>query len=314
MEYENFNSVTPNVKTRSSTSSARHRAIARAIDAMRLCPAEPLSLNDLARIACMSPFHFNRVFRNVTGLPPCRFQTALRIEAAKRLLLATDFNVTKVCFEVGYESPGSFGTCFLNHVGVSPRALRQLADRPLPLALESDARAGIGLEGEGIRIRLERPGNQAGPVFLGLFPTESPHGRPVRCFMTEGDGACLMDRVPDGRWYLFAVSMPRASSPVDYLLPDGRDLRVARSQGPIEVSGGRSKGNCVLRLRTLEPTDPPILLALHPLAAAGFGGVHGLNSQESHQSTMNCGNFPETSVALREPEFVAPSSATISRT
>lgn len=282
MEYENANSVKPHVKARSATSNAWQRAIARSIDAMRLCPAEPLSLSDLARIACMSPFHFNRVFRCVTGIPPGRFQTALRIHAAKRLLLATNFNVTKICFEVGYESPGSFSTCFLNHVGVSPRALRQLAGRPLPLASLPGEHSGPGPDGEGIHIELQRCGDRPGPVFLGLFATESPHGRPVRCLMANGDGECVMDRVPDGRWYLFAASMPGASSPMDYLLSECRDLRVARSRGPIEVTGGRSNSSCVLRLRNIEPTDPPILLALHPLAAAGSGAGRGHKDRASH--------------------------------
>src|SRR6476619_1111248 len=75
--------------------------------------------------AYLSRFHFNRVCREITGLPPVRFHTALRIAAAKRLLLTTDMSVTEVSLEVGYQSLGTFTTHFHELVGVSPRTLRR---------------------------------------------------------------------------------------------------------------------------------------------------------------------------------------------
>ena len=89
-------------------------------------------LDEMARIAYLSPFYFNRIFRQLTGVPPRRFHTALRIDAAKRLLLTTDLSVTEMCLEVGYQSLGTFTTHFHELVGVSPRALRRLASEPWP--------------------------------------------------------------------------------------------------------------------------------------------------------------------------------------
>jgi AraC family transcriptional regulator len=79
-----------------------------------------LSLRTMAEIAQLSPYHFARTFRRVTGIPPGEIQTTVRLERAKQLLLTTDLSVTGVCFEVGYESLGTFTTRFTQLVGLSP--------------------------------------------------------------------------------------------------------------------------------------------------------------------------------------------------
>src|SRR5437763_3941434 len=113
---------------RAATGGAPHRrAVERVIAAMRERPGEPLTLETMGKIAGLSPHHFNRVFRRVTGVPPRRFLGALRLEAAKQLLLTTPLSVTEVCFEVGYGSVGTFTTRFTQLVGVPPGELRRLA-------------------------------------------------------------------------------------------------------------------------------------------------------------------------------------------
>ena len=79
-----------------------------------------LSLRDMADIAYLSPHHFARTFRRVTGISPGEFQCALRLQRAKRLLLTTDLSASGVCFEVGYGSLGIFTSRFTHLVGVSP--------------------------------------------------------------------------------------------------------------------------------------------------------------------------------------------------
>jgi AraC family transcriptional regulator len=55
---------------------------------------EPLTLDDLAEMAGLSPFHFARIFRAVSGVPPVEFQTSLRFARAKEMLLTTPASVT----------------------------------------------------------------------------------------------------------------------------------------------------------------------------------------------------------------------------
>jgi AraC-like DNA-binding protein len=86
-------------------------------------------LADGAREAGLSPFYFNRLFLQVFGQTPHEFVTRLRIEEAKRLLLSDDQSVTDICWDVGYESLGSFSTRFATLTGLSPAAFRREAGR-----------------------------------------------------------------------------------------------------------------------------------------------------------------------------------------
>lgn len=91
--------------------------------------ADPLALDELARAAMTSPYHFNLVSRIVTGIRLGQFLTALRMAEAKHLLLTTSQRATDVCFAVGFESLGNFTTRFGQLVGVAPQELRRLAER-----------------------------------------------------------------------------------------------------------------------------------------------------------------------------------------
>ncbi|MEO8450296.1 MAG: AraC family transcriptional regulator [Gemmatimonadota bacterium] len=87
------------------------------------------ALDEVARVAELSPWHFSRRFAEAFGETPHEFLTRLRIERAKRLLLEHGHSVTRICFEVGYESLGSFSSRFLSLTGQSPIAFRRAAHR-----------------------------------------------------------------------------------------------------------------------------------------------------------------------------------------
>lgn len=113
---------------------SREAAAARAIDYMRRHLSEPLQLADLARVVPFSPFHFHRLFRDVTTMTPARFLAALRMAEARRMLLHSGLTVTAISGHVGYTSAGTFTTQFSRLVGTSPGHFRQmsrlLAGRP----------------------------------------------------------------------------------------------------------------------------------------------------------------------------------------
>jgi AraC-like DNA-binding protein len=88
-----------------------------------------VSLPEAAREACLSQFHFQRLFAHAFGETPHEFVTGQRIAQAKKLLLDGSRDVTDVCFEVGYESLGSFSTRFRSLTGLSPAAFRREARR-----------------------------------------------------------------------------------------------------------------------------------------------------------------------------------------
>src|SRR4051794_13944160 len=94
------------------------RAVRRAIVSMRADVSRQLGIEDLARVALLSTAHFSRTFRRVTGIPPGRFLTAVRLQEAKRLLASTSLHIAEVSGRVGYRSVGTFSSRFTRSVGV----------------------------------------------------------------------------------------------------------------------------------------------------------------------------------------------------
>ena len=87
--------------------NAHLSTIERVIRTMREHLCEAFSLEDMADVACLSPYYFSRVFHQIIGTPPGEFLATLRLDMAKRLLLTTPMSVTDICFEVGYSALGS---------------------------------------------------------------------------------------------------------------------------------------------------------------------------------------------------------------
>ena len=88
------------------------------------CYASDISLEDLALVACVSPFHLLRTFREAFGITPHQYLIRRRIERARELLSFARISITDVCFDVGFESPGSFSTLFRKWTGNSPMVYR----------------------------------------------------------------------------------------------------------------------------------------------------------------------------------------------
>jgi transcriptional regulator GlxA family with amidase domain len=105
----------------------RNRRMLRARDAMDRAYAQPLDVPALARIACVSEAHFIRTFRATFGETPHRYHQRRRVERAMFLLRETDDSVTGICFDVGFNSLGTFSRTFRAIVGEPPSAYRRHA-------------------------------------------------------------------------------------------------------------------------------------------------------------------------------------------
>jgi AraC-like DNA-binding protein len=86
--------------------------------------ASPLSLAQLADVAGVSPFHFLRLFRTVTGNTPYRYLMQLRLGEAAMRLLRTDRPITDIAFEVGFGDLSQFIRTFRAASGLTPGAFR----------------------------------------------------------------------------------------------------------------------------------------------------------------------------------------------
>ena len=101
--------------------------LCRARDYLGACYRDKVTLEHASRQACLSPFHFNRLFVRAFGETPHEFVTRMRVEEAKKRLLAENESVTDICFDLGYESLGSFSMRFRSLTGFSPSAFRREA-------------------------------------------------------------------------------------------------------------------------------------------------------------------------------------------
>lgn len=79
-----------------------------------------LALNDLAKSAFMSRFHYVQIFQQIYGMTPRAYLRDVRISKAKSLLIQ-GLTVTQVCFNVGYESVSTFSSVFKKCVGCTPK-------------------------------------------------------------------------------------------------------------------------------------------------------------------------------------------------
>lgn len=99
-----------------------------------------LTLTDAAAEACLSKFHYQRLFQRTFGETPHEFLTRMRIERARELLASTDLPVSQVCLEIGYTSLGSFSTRFHQVAGCAPSEFRSKVRKVFALGQPRPAR------------------------------------------------------------------------------------------------------------------------------------------------------------------------------
>jgi AraC family transcriptional regulator len=88
-----------------------------------------LSLAELAAVAYMSPYHFARLFKDSTGVPPHRFVVRQRIARARGVLASPELSIAQVSRMVGFRTPSHFTTVFRRVLGITPGAYRTAALR-----------------------------------------------------------------------------------------------------------------------------------------------------------------------------------------
>lgn len=243
------------------------RAVERVILDMRDNLEEPRSLEEMAEIAHLSRFHFNRVFRRITGISPRKFLATLRLEHAKRLLLTTERSITEVCFETGYSSLGTFTSHFTDLVGVTPSQWRRL-----PEEMERHAGSLEELLGGAqylargadpvIAGRVDCEGDFNGLIFVGVFDTNIPETHPCAGDLLHATGEYSISLIGDGAYFVLAVAIDHPHDLLNFFLPD---MMLRGRSEALSVERGVMCGSADIILRTPQLIDPPILIALPSL-------------------------------------------------
>lgn len=113
----------PLVEDMRSLGSSRAQ-IRRSIEYINANLASDLPLDDIARAANMSKYHFAKSFRHVVGMPPHQYVVRMRVERARKLLSASPVSLEEVAHRVGYIDVGQFSEQFLKIVGTTPGRYR----------------------------------------------------------------------------------------------------------------------------------------------------------------------------------------------
>jgi AraC family transcriptional regulator len=118
---------------RASTRDEMLRRASRGREFLHAHAGGSVSLKSAAREACLSPYHFHRIFTSAFGQSPHAYVTRLRLERAQQLLVR-GLPVTEVCGTVGFESLGSFSALFRKRFGMPPsryaRGDREILEPP----------------------------------------------------------------------------------------------------------------------------------------------------------------------------------------
>ncbi len=95
--------------------------VSRAIEYLHSHVDEKITVDVLSAVARLSPSHFTRVFREDTGKSPMEYVQNVRLERAKKLLLAGDKSVTEIALECGFGSTSYLSACFQKQYRISPK-------------------------------------------------------------------------------------------------------------------------------------------------------------------------------------------------
>ncbi|MEL7531157.1 MAG: AraC family transcriptional regulator [Bacteroidota bacterium] len=85
-----------------------------------------LDLDTLSQVACLSKFHFIRLFKEVFEQTPRQYLIACRLERASKLLLNSSKSFHEICLDVGLKDSSSFGRLFKKNFGATPHIYRRI--------------------------------------------------------------------------------------------------------------------------------------------------------------------------------------------
>jgi len=109
--------------------SMHEQRFKRVLDFIESNLARDMSLDRLAAEACLSPYHFSRLFQQATGASPHRYVTSRRVQAAQKMLLSTACPLVQIAIDTGFGCQANFTRVFRKMTGMSPGKYRELTRR-----------------------------------------------------------------------------------------------------------------------------------------------------------------------------------------
>ena len=109
---------------KASTKQEIYRRLNAVKDHIDSCFNEEITLNDLSKIALMSPFHLLRQFKKNYRITPHQYIMKQRLEQSKKIILNSEHSITDICFMIGFKDISSYSKLFKKSYGLSPTQFR----------------------------------------------------------------------------------------------------------------------------------------------------------------------------------------------
>jgi AraC family transcriptional regulator len=243
------------------------KAVTKSIKYMKENINEEMTSEKMAEVAGYSPYHFSRIFKDVTGVSPRHYLSALRIEAGKEHLInSTSNSILKTLLDIGFQSLGTFSSKFRQFVGQPPKQFQKNAIElhrymngldVIPNERDEDVKLPV------VRCKVEAPEDFKGLIFVGLFPRPIPDQAPLAgTAIRNTQHEVTFSAVPPGTYYALAAAIPWSLNPRDYFLL--RKNLCGKAEESIKISS-KTAAEVFIKLRGPLPYDPPILINLPSL-------------------------------------------------
>lgn len=271
---------------------AAHDLVSLLDDFRRSPDTDTTPLTSLSARGYVSRSHLSRTVKKELGFPLRDFVAALRIERSIRALVrGRDLGWAQA--EAGHDSRSSFHRSFQRHTGMAPAAYvaraRLLADLVRTVSTTGDILTlvhrnflpGQHRQEHAVTLRVE--GAEPDSVlFLALNPTHIIRGNPTFGVALRGTAEYVVDDIPDGTYYAMVVEVPPGAEWHRFFVFDENRRQLDRDPVTFPLDGPASR---TLRLRELEPTDPPIAANLPKLVFDAMRGRVVEESNSGHPGT-----------------------------
>ena len=143
-----------------------HSRINRVMDYIEANLAETHTLEELAKVALFSKYHFHRIFQAMTGETPFQFLTRLRTaKAASLLRYSPSLTISEIGYQCGFSTPALFSRTFRQYFGVAPGAWRKMGNLG-----DTSTRSNSGQPDRNFRQILGNDGQARGEVSMYFCP------------------------------------------------------------------------------------------------------------------------------------------------
>lgn len=186
-----------------------------------------VTVEGLANYFNYNPYYFSRKFRQLTGYTVSDYLSSLKIDYAKSLLIYSDYSVTDISLESGFESFGTFSTTFKRKTGISPQKYLENMEKFYEETITfQDTLKKKDLYGcfshrfedkNNLDVELIYPVDSNSTIsYVGLFKTPIPNHRPVAGRAITDNRYIRFSNILNGEFYILACAITDSVDSINF--------------------------------------------------------------------------------------------------